>query len=340
MIDYSLWKVIKNGIAPLIIKVVKGVKTIIAPTTIEEKAQMRLELKARSTLLMGILNEHQLKFNSIKDAKSLLQAVEKRFGLGLISPRWSITTATKGDILQGSAGLQGTKKIGRGRTQEGLCQWRQLLLMLWCLMMVLVMIGVIKQKKVELTCTNGINLLTKVLTLRLVKAKPSKLLQRINGAPIIEIEVSLIFEEDVCFKRKIEKKTLSLDDDEDVGAEKSLCTEFEKMMHKKFQMKSIGEQTFFLGLQVKQNEDGIFINQDKYMTEILKKFGFTDVKTATYTDSVYAGASLDRKSTTGVNAARHNLLLLLFKVNAARHNLLMLLKVNAARHKLTTAVES
>ncbi|GKB64432.1 hypothetical protein Tco_0920618 [Tanacetum coccineum] len=41
------------------------------------KAQRRLELKARSTLLMGIPNEHQLKFNSIKDAKSLLQAVEK-----------------------------------------------------------------------------------------------------------------------------------------------------------------------------------------------------------------------------------------------------------------------
>ncbi|GJV71642.1 hypothetical protein Tco_1491637 [Tanacetum coccineum] len=81
-----------------------------------------------------------------------------------------------------------------------------------------------------------------------------------------------------------------------------------------------------------------------------------------YTDSDYAGASLDRKSTTGgcqflgcrliswqskkqtvsvwtgieVNSARHNLLLLL-EVNAARHNLLLLLKVNAARHKLTTA---
>ncbi|GJW82442.1 hypothetical protein Tco_0146417 [Tanacetum coccineum] len=39
-----------------------------------------LELKARSTLLMGIPNENQLKFNFIKDAKSLLQAVEKRFG--------------------------------------------------------------------------------------------------------------------------------------------------------------------------------------------------------------------------------------------------------------------
>ncbi|GJY82609.1 hypothetical protein Tco_0495985 [Tanacetum coccineum] len=52
----------------------------IAPTTAEEKAQRRLELKARSTLLMGIPNEHQLMFNSIKDAKSLLQAVEKMFG--------------------------------------------------------------------------------------------------------------------------------------------------------------------------------------------------------------------------------------------------------------------
>ncbi|GKD05447.1 ribonuclease H-like domain-containing protein, partial [Tanacetum coccineum] len=57
-----------------------GVETIIAPTTADEKAQRRLELKSRSTLLMCIHNEHQLKFNSIKDAKSLLQAVEKRFG--------------------------------------------------------------------------------------------------------------------------------------------------------------------------------------------------------------------------------------------------------------------
>ncbi|GJT76317.1 retrovirus-related pol polyprotein from transposon TNT 1-94 [Tanacetum coccineum] len=40
-----------------------------------------------------------------------------------------------------------------------------------------------------------------------------------------------------------------------------------------------GELTFFLGLQVKQKEDGIFISQDKYVTKILKKFGFSDVKT-------------------------------------------------------------
>ncbi|GJT86276.1 hypothetical protein Tco_1067993 [Tanacetum coccineum] len=191
----------------------------------------------------------------------------------------------------------------------------------------------------------------------------------------------------------------------------------------------MGELTFFLRLQVKQKEDENFISLDKYVTEILKKFGFTDVMIAStpietqklllkdeddeevdvhlyrsmigslmyltsfkpdimvlqcvlcaryssqpkcshlhaikrifrylkgqlklglwylkdspfdlvaYTDSDYARAPLDRKSTTGVNAARHNLLLLL-KVNAARHNLLLLLEVNAARHKLTTVVES
>ncbi|GJX36674.1 hypothetical protein Tco_0248231 [Tanacetum coccineum] len=71
--------VIKNGNATLITKVIEGVEAIIAPTTAEEKAQRRLELKARITLLMGIPNEHQLKFNSIKDAKSLLQAVEKSY---------------------------------------------------------------------------------------------------------------------------------------------------------------------------------------------------------------------------------------------------------------------
>ncbi|GJW74678.1 putative ribonuclease H-like domain-containing protein [Tanacetum coccineum] len=56
--------------------------------------------------------------------------------------------------------------------------------------------------------------------------------------------------------------------------------EFEKMMHKKFKMSSMGELIFFLGLQVKQKKDGIFISQNKYVTEIFKKFGFTDVKTA------------------------------------------------------------
>ncbi|GJS81932.1 putative ribonuclease H-like domain-containing protein [Tanacetum coccineum] len=87
--------------------------------------------------------------------------------------------------------------------------------------------------------------------------------------------------EDPGFPGRIYKVEKALYDDINFGStKKSLCIEFEKMMNKKFQMSSIGKLTFFLGLQVKQKEDGIFISQDKYVTEILKKFGFTDVNTA------------------------------------------------------------
>nr|GEW43846.1 putative ribonuclease H-like domain-containing protein [Tanacetum cinerariifolium] len=64
------------------------------------------------------------------------------------------------------------------------------------------------------------------------------------------------------------------------STKKSLCIEFEGLMHKKFQMSSIGELTFFLGLQVMQRDNEIFISQDKYVADILKKFDFSSVKTA------------------------------------------------------------
>ncbi|GJU75154.1 hypothetical protein Tco_1272224 [Tanacetum coccineum] len=70
----------ENGNSAPKTTVVEGVEKVIPPTTVEEKAQKRLEVKARRTLMMGIPNEHQLKFNSITDAKSLLEAIEKRFG--------------------------------------------------------------------------------------------------------------------------------------------------------------------------------------------------------------------------------------------------------------------
>ncbi|GJV73918.1 retrovirus-related pol polyprotein from transposon TNT 1-94 [Tanacetum coccineum] len=80
MIDYASWEVIKNSATLPKTAVVEGVEKVMPITSVEEKATRRLEVKARSTLMMGILNEHQLKFNSIKDAKLLLEAVEKRFG--------------------------------------------------------------------------------------------------------------------------------------------------------------------------------------------------------------------------------------------------------------------
>nr|GEX39965.1 uncharacterized mitochondrial protein AtMg00810-like [Tanacetum cinerariifolium] len=62
--------------------------------------------------------------------------------------------------------------------------------------------------------------------------------------------------------------------------DKDLCKSFEKLMKDKFQMSSMRELTFFLGLQVKQKKDGIFISQDKYVADILRKFRLIDRKSA------------------------------------------------------------
>ncbi|GKA76466.1 putative ribonuclease H-like domain-containing protein [Tanacetum coccineum] len=64
------------------------------------------------------------------------------------------------------------------------------------------------------------------------------------------------------------------------STKKSWCDDFEVLMQSRFLMSSMRELTFFLGLQVTQKEDGIFISQDKYVAEILKKFDFASVKTA------------------------------------------------------------
>ncbi|GJX44588.1 hypothetical protein Tco_0261264 [Tanacetum coccineum] len=79
-IDYTLWVIVEIGIAPIVTKIVDGKETVIPPISVEEKAQRRAELKARSTLLMALPNEHKLKFNSYKDAKTLMQAIKNRFG--------------------------------------------------------------------------------------------------------------------------------------------------------------------------------------------------------------------------------------------------------------------
>ncbi|GJU75790.1 retrovirus-related pol polyprotein from transposon TNT 1-94 [Tanacetum coccineum] len=57
-----------------------------------------------------------------------------------------------------------------------------------------------------------------------------------------------------------------------------MCDEFAKIMHDEFKMSMMGELNFFLGLQIKQMEDGIFFNQSKYIKEMLKKFGLEDSK--------------------------------------------------------------
>nr|GEX77582.1 ribonuclease H-like domain-containing protein [Tanacetum cinerariifolium] len=80
MTDYSLWEVILNGNYPVPTRLIEGVAQPVAPTTVEQKLARKNELKARGTLLMALPDKHQLKFNSHKDAKSLMEAIEKHFG--------------------------------------------------------------------------------------------------------------------------------------------------------------------------------------------------------------------------------------------------------------------
>ncbi|GKA69487.1 hypothetical protein Tco_0775551 [Tanacetum coccineum] len=80
MTDYALWEEILNGDSPLLTRTIDGVETTIPPTIAEQKLARKNELKARGTLLIALPNEYQLKFNTYKSAKSLMEAIEKRFG--------------------------------------------------------------------------------------------------------------------------------------------------------------------------------------------------------------------------------------------------------------------
>ncbi|KAJ9557281.1 hypothetical protein OSB04_011895 [Centaurea solstitialis] len=81
-----------------------------------------------------------------------------------------------------------------------------------------------------------------------------------------------------------------------------LCTKFSKIMETEFEMSMMGELNFFLGIQVKQNPEGIFINQSKYIKDMLKKFNMTDcspIKTPMPTGNLLgpdlAGKPVDQK---------------------------------------------
>ncbi|GJR00913.1 hypothetical protein Tco_0523897 [Tanacetum coccineum] len=76
--DYALWEVIMNGDAPAVASA--SAEGPIPPKTAEQRLARKNELKAKNTLLLAIPDEHQLKFHEIKDAKSLWEAINTRFG--------------------------------------------------------------------------------------------------------------------------------------------------------------------------------------------------------------------------------------------------------------------
>ncbi|GJX82190.1 putative ribonuclease H-like domain-containing protein [Tanacetum coccineum] len=432
MIDYSLWKVIENGNAPPVTKVVEGVKTTIAPSTAEEKAQKRLELKARSTLLMGIPNVRLVNGRLVKakskavrknngapiikdwvsdsEEKDVPQAkIEKKIvkssfaKIEFVKSKEQVKSPRKTTIKQGYStnskafrvfnsririGTKACNDAGNAR-METVPGKDYILLPMWPANPLFSQdsksspdggfkpSGEEEKKDAKdpenesgnLTEGKDINTVDPKTSIELpndpnmpeledifysddaedveeskkviqalkypswLEAMQEELLQfklqqvYINKkdergiviknkarlvaqgytqeegidydkvfAPVARIEAIRLLLAYASFKDfvvyQMDVKSAFLDksdillvqvyvDDIIFGStRKKMCTEFEKMMHKKFQMSSIGELTFFLGLQVKQKEDGIFISQDKYVNEILNKFGFSDVKTA------------------------------------------------------------
>ncbi|GJR32450.1 putative ribonuclease H-like domain-containing protein [Tanacetum coccineum] len=112
--------------------------------------------------------------------------------------------------------------------------------------------------------------------------KVVKALYGLHQAPRAWYATLSTFLEKHGYKRGTIDKTLFIKKDKKdiISTKKSWCDEFEALMKSIFQLSSMGELTFFLGLQVKQNKAGIFISQDKYVAEILKKFDLVSVKTA------------------------------------------------------------
>ncbi|GKA03028.1 putative ribonuclease H-like domain-containing protein [Tanacetum coccineum] len=252
-IDYTLWEILKNGNAPIVTKTIDGKESVIPSTSVEEKAQRKAKLKAKNTLLMALPNEHQLKFNSYKDAKILMQGAANssttienlsdamiysffasqlrqedslrilegnctwttKKELGLTSPRWSLSTATKWDTLQESARHPGIKTAGIESLPEGLCIEAKLLLNAYCLsVMALAMIRVTKQKKVQPILLSWLILQQVQLllqTLRLVVFKKNESVYE-EDIKLLKREIYLRYLDITELKRKLELATKEKDE--------------------------------------------------------------------------------------------------------------------------------
>jgi hypothetical protein len=62
------------------------------------------------------------------------------------------------------------------------------------------------------------------------------------------------------------------------GSSQVLVSSFQKMMEMEFHMSMMGGLTFFLGIQVKQTKQGIFVHQAKYTKDLIKKFNIAELK--------------------------------------------------------------
>ncbi|XP_020236278.1 uncharacterized protein LOC109815872, partial [Cajanus cajan] len=127
--------------------------------------------------------------------------------------------------------------------------------------------------------------------------------------------------DNTLFVKKFKKDTMYVQiyvDDIVFGSSNpSLCEEFVKTMQGEFEMSMKGELTFFLGLQIKQLNDGTFISQSKYCNELLKKFGMDGCK-----EAATPNLDLDEKGTTVENSKFRGIIGSLLYLIASRPNII------------------
>nr|KYP46041.1 Copia protein [Cajanus cajan] len=130
------------------------------------------------------------------------------------------------------------------------------------------------------------------------------------------------------FVKKFKKDTMYVQiyvDDIVVGSTNlSLCEEFAKTMQGEFEMFMMRELTFFLGLQIKQLNNGTFISQRKYCNELLKKFGMDGCKEAATVVSISCNLDLNEKGTTFENSKLRGIIGSLLYLTTSKPNIIFL----------------
>jgi hypothetical protein len=105
------------------------------------------------------------------------------------------------------------------------------------------------------------------------------------------------------------------------GSSHTLMVRFQEMMENEFQMSMMGELTFFLGIQVKQMKEGIFIHQAKYTKDLIKKFNMAELKPVSTLMSTATVLDLDENSEANDQREYKNMIGSLLYLMATRLNI-------------------
>ncbi|RHN40612.1 putative reverse transcriptase, RNA-dependent DNA polymerase [Medicago truncatula] len=115
-----------------------------------------------------------------------------------------------------------------------------------------------------------------------------------------------------------------------------MCENFSNLMQSEFEMSMMGELRFFLGLQIKQREDGIFIFQEKYIRDLLTKYKMNEAKIMS--TSMHPSSSLDKdeQERTIILILQHIVMLILpetkLKEKAQAEHVNFLIKLSSVGH--------